>query len=158
MSKYYIAYGSNLNIQQMKRRCPDARVVGTATLQGWRLFFKGSKTGSFLTIEQAEGYEVPVAVWEVSGRDEQNLDIYEGFPTFYYKRELELNVKGIRTGRLYDRKCFVYIMHEDRKIGVPSEFYVRTCIDGYLAFGFDICKLGEAINYSKEVEYGKRDE
>lgn len=157
MSKFYIAYGSNLNIVQMKRRCPDARVVGTATLQGWRLFFKGSKTGSYLTIEQEEGYEVPVAVWEVSERDERNLDMYEGYPTFYYKRELELQVKGIRSGKLRDKKCFVYIMHEDHQIGVPSEFYIRTCLEGYMTFGFDFCKLGEAINFSKEVVYGKHD-
>ena len=28
-SKLYIAYGSNLNLEQMKRRCPTAEVVGT---------------------------------------------------------------------------------------------------------------------------------
>ena len=61
--RYYIAYGSNLNVEQMKHRCPDARVVGTATLEGWTLLFRGSKTGSYLTIEPKEGSSVPVAVW-----------------------------------------------------------------------------------------------
>ena len=28
--KYYIAYGSNLSVEQMAVRCPDARVVGNA--------------------------------------------------------------------------------------------------------------------------------
>ena len=64
--RYYIAYGSNLNVAQMRRRCPAARIVGTAVLYGWRLLFKGSKTGAYLTIEQQEGFSVPVAVWEVS--------------------------------------------------------------------------------------------
>lgn len=26
--KYYIAYGSNLSVEQMAQRCPDARIVG----------------------------------------------------------------------------------------------------------------------------------
>ena len=71
--RYYIAYGSNLNIPQMRYRCPDARVIGTANLDGWELLFKGSKTGSYLTVEPKTGSTVPVAVWEVSEADEQNL-------------------------------------------------------------------------------------
>ena len=74
--RYYIAYGSNLNTQQMRFRCPNAIVMGTAELKDWRLVFKGSKTGSYLTIEQAEGYTVPVAVWEVNEVDEASLDRY----------------------------------------------------------------------------------
>ena len=84
--KYYIAYGSNLNIQQMETRCSDAQIVGTAELTGWRLMFKGSKSGNYLTIERAEGHIVPVAVWAISEDDERNLDMYEGYPIFYYKK------------------------------------------------------------------------
>lgn len=148
MTKYYIAYGSNLNIPQMKHRCPDARIVGTATIKDYRLMFKGSKTGSYLTIEKEEGCEVPVAVWSVSESDELSLDRYEGYPDFYYKREMDLHIKGIRTGKIYQRKAFVYIMHEDRELGIPSKLYVQTCLEGYRAFGFDKSKILEAINYS----------
>ncbi len=154
MKKYYIAYGSNLNVPQMKRRCPDARVVGKATLEGYRLMFKGSKTGSYLTIEKAEGYSVPVGVWEVSEQDERNLDFYEGYPTFYYKKEVQVKMTGIRTGKTYDRNCFVYIMHEDHKFGIPSDFYLRVCGEGYRFFGFALDKLIEAYQFSKEVLYG----
>ena len=42
--RYYIAYGSNLNVQQMRWRCPGARIIGTSELQDYRLLFKGSKT------------------------------------------------------------------------------------------------------------------
>ena len=53
--RYYIAYGSNLNVGQMRMRCPHATILGTANLKGWELLFKGSKTGSYLTIEESEG-------------------------------------------------------------------------------------------------------
>ncbi len=32
MKKFYLAYGSNLNVEQMRFRCPDARIVGTAEI------------------------------------------------------------------------------------------------------------------------------
>ena len=97
--RYYIAYGSNLNIRQMRMRCPHARVIGTAVIKDYELLFKGSLTGAYLTIEPKKGGEVPVAAWEVTESDEAALDRYEGFPTFYYKKEMELDIKGIRTER-----------------------------------------------------------
>lgn len=84
--RYYIAYGSNLNIRQMRMRCPHARVIGTAVIKDYELLFKGSLTGAYLTIEPKKGGEVPVAAWEVTESDEAALDRYEGFPTFYYKK------------------------------------------------------------------------
>jgi hypothetical protein len=120
--RYYIAYGSNLNIRQMKMRCPTARVIGTSEVPDYELLFKGSKTGAYLTIEPKEGGSVPVAVWETTEADEAALDRYEGCPAFYYKTELVLPIKGIKTGKIRNRRVYVYIMHEDR----PFEFDEET--------------------------------
>ncbi len=149
--RYYIAYGSNLNLAQMRMRCPHARVIGTAVLKDYELLFKGSLTGSYLTIEKKNGGRVPVAVWETTEADEIALDHYEGFPTFYYKAEMELDIKGIKTGKIRHRNCYVYIMHEERQIGMPSSFYVRTCLDGYRAFGFDESFLWDAVENSRRI-------
>ena len=142
--RYYIAYGSNLNVQQMRMRCPSARIIGTSVLEDHKLFFKGSKTGSYLTVEKKPGSSVPVGVWEVTPADEKTLDRYEGFPNFYYKKELTLPVKGIRTGKIRKRRVFVYIMYENRPIGIPSISYMQTCIQGYDDFGFDWAGLLDA--------------
>lgn len=150
--RYYLAYGSNLNVRQMQMRCPTARMIGTATLENYRLMFKGSKTGSYLTIEPEEGCAVPVGVWEVTTKDELALDRYEGYPTFYYKKELELPITGIRTGIVRRRKAFVYIMHEDRLLGVPSNMYMRICMEGYMDFGFNYDTLWEAYEYSRKED------
>ena len=149
--KYYIAYGSNLNISQMKTRCPYAKIVGKTKLEGWRLLFRGSKTGSYLTIEPKKGYSVPIAVWAVSERDEKNLDSYEGYPSFYYKKSMKVAVKGIKSGKLRNLDAFVYIMHEDRPIGIPSRSYVETCIEGYRDFGFNLKYLKDAYEACWEV-------
>lgn len=140
---YYAAYGSNLNLDQMKFRCPGAKVVGVATIKGYRLMFKGSLTGSYLTIEPDAECEVPVAVWKVTDDDIKSLNRYEGYPDFYYKKAFNLYCSdGHR------HKVFAYIMHEERKLGIPSEYYVRACLDGYKAFGFDKNVLMEALKYS----------
>ena len=150
MSKrYYIAYGSNLNIPQMRMRCPGARIIGTSVIEDYQLLFKGSKTGSYLTIEPKGGAEVPVVIWEVTESDEKALDRYEGYPNFYYKKEMTLDIKGIRTGKVRRRDAFVYIMHEERELGIPSWHYVNTCLDGYRAFGFDEKYLFDAIRISR---------
>ena len=151
--RYYLAYGSNLNIDQMKYRCPSARIIGTAEIRGYRLLFKGSKTGSYLTIEPAESRTVSVGVWEVSAKDELALDRYEGYPIFYYKKELRLTVEGIRTHKKRSRPCFVYIMHEDRPLGIPSDYYMRVCLEGYNDFTFDRSELLRAYHESEDEAY-----
>ena len=150
-TKIYAAYGSNLNHAQMRERCPEAKYLGSAMLQNQNLLFCGQPDHSFATIKTMEGKEVPIGLWEISARDERALDRYEGFPTFYYKKEMELDIKGIRTGKIRRRKCFVYIMHEERKIGVPSLSYVSTCLQGYISFGFDEHYLSEAQIKAVEV-------
>lgn len=148
--RYYLAYGSNLNVAQMRYRCPSARIIGTAVIENYQLLFKGSKTGSYLTIEPCEGHSVPVAAWEVTADDELRLDRYEGFPNFYYKKELQLPITGMKTGKVRMRDAFVYIMHEERQLGLPSANYVRICRDGYDFFGFGQRYLTEAIQRSLE--------
>ncbi len=157
MSKrYYIAYGSNLNIPQMRMRCPGARIIGTSLIQNYQLLFKGSKTGSYLTIEPKAGAEVPVVIWEVTELDEKSLDRYEGYPNFYYKKDMTLDIKGIKTGKIRRRNAFVYIMHEDRQLGIPSWYYVNTCLEGYRAFGFDENYLYDAIRISRRDTHEDR--
>ena len=71
MKRYYIAYGSNINIHRMRDRCPTAELLGTAMLKGWELMFKRSMTGAYLTLEEKPGGSVPVVIWSVSAEDEQ---------------------------------------------------------------------------------------
>lgn len=148
MKRYYLAYGSNLNVPQMRTRCPDASILGTATLKGWELLFKGSMTGSYLTIEQADNGRVPVVVWEVSTADELALDRYEGFPRFYYKKDFKVQCKGILTGKRRTVSAFAYIMHEDRPLGTPTSRYMDICREGYDTFYFDKRLLNEAAERS----------
>jgi len=151
--RYYLAYGSNLNRKQMQMRCPGAKVIGTALLEGYELLFKGSKTGFYLTIEPKADGVVPVAVWEVTAEHEHMLDRYEGCPVCYYKKEISLLVRRAKSGRTVQTNSFVYIMQEKRRLGEPTPRYFWTCVLGYRSFGFDLEFLYEAYERSTRHLY-----
>ena len=44
--RYYFAYGSNMNLEQMKYRCPAAEVVENVRLEDYRLAFRGKAPGN----------------------------------------------------------------------------------------------------------------
>ena len=135
--RYYLAYGSNLHVAQMQRRCPGAKAVGTAWLEGWRLAFRGSKTGAYLTIIPDRRARTPVGVWEITDEHELALDVYEGFPVFYFKREFELDMEPLRASDKPRRIVgMAYIMDPARPAGVPTQRYVDVCSVGYACFGF----------------------
>lgn len=89
---------------------------------------------------------MPIAIWRVSIDDEASLDRYEGYPTFYYKADLKIELED----KTID--AFVCIMHEYRPLGVPSDYYVEICREGYLDFEFNQLYLTKAINRSKEQD------
>lgn len=144
--RLYIAYGSNLNLEQMKRRCPTAEVVGTAELKNWRLRFRGGSHSAVATIEREQGFTVPVLIWRIQPEDEVALNRYEGFPFLYRKETLCLTVSGKRV------RAMVYIMNADRPpYGIPSAGYLNTIREGYESAGFNVSILYDALKHSKEA-------
>lgn len=138
----YIAYGSNLNVAQMKIRCPYATVVGNATLKDYQLLFRGGNGGSVATVEPKDGSSVPVLIWEITPRCEDALDRYEGWPRFYRKETVavEFGSKLVET--------MVYIMNDGHPLGSPSQGYLNTIVEGYKTAGFDQQVLSDAITAS----------
>lgn len=149
--KYYLAYGSNLNKAQMKRRCPDAKPAAITTIPNYRLLFRRG----FLTIEPHQGASVPVVVWKISDQDEKNLDRYEGFPRFYRKAVFPIMLNGykdmdaFRNGKkAVEEKigeAMVYIMNDGFPAEQPSSTYLATVQQGYADFNMDINFLMNAL-------------
>lgn len=144
VEKLYIAYGSNLNVEQMARRCPTAKIVGTATLHNWRLRFRGGKHGAVATVEREQGYKVPVLIWQLRTTDESSLDVYEGWPHLYRKETLRITMSGRRVSAM------IYIMNETgHPYGLPSLSYFETIKEGYKNAGFDVNILHRAVYDSR---------
>ena len=141
--RLYVAYGSNLNTYQMRYRCPTARLVGTGVVKDYELQFKGRKDSAHATIAPSEGSTVPVAVWELQPRDEKALDRYEGFPNYYFKQDIPVEMKNGET-----INGMVYIMNLRQDFGIPSPGYVQTVSEGYHNCRLDTSVLKNAIRQS----------
>lgn len=140
-TKMYLAYGSNLNLGQMKYRCPNSETVGTAILKDHRLAYRGMPGNAHATIEPAQGRNVPVLIWEVPVEDEKRLDRYEGYPKYYFKQDIEAVMD--EDGRTVS--AMVYIMDKRRIPNYPSPSYIKTIEEGYEDCGFDISYLQTSL-------------
>lgn len=148
MSKrLYVAYGSNLNIRQMKYRCPGAKLYGTGEIKDYELQFKGHSDSAFATISPKEGASVPVAVWEISKQNEQALDRYEGYPSHYFKQNVPVKLDGTEVNAM------VYIMNLKMNFGLPSPYYYGTVYEGYNDCGLDTDVLDKAVLESTTQYY-----
>ena len=148
MSKrLYVAYGSNLNFEQMKHRCPTAKLYDTGIIEGYELQFKGEPTCAFATIAPKENASVPVAVWEIQPRDELALARYEGYPSHYFKQTVPVQLGGEEVSAM------VYIMNLKRQFGMPSPHYYQTVLEGYHDCGLDTDVLDQAVKDSAQNFY-----
>jgi gamma-glutamylcyclotransferase (GGCT)/AIG2-like uncharacterized protein YtfP/DNA-binding XRE family transcriptional regulator len=141
--RFYLAYGSNMNVEQMSRRCPRAAVVGVSRISDYRLCFKGA---GFATIEPHEGEYVPVVVWKLTPNCERALDLYEGVSTgHYFKEMMRVSVAG------QEVEAMVYIMNLEADYSTPSRGYFEAVKQGYRSFGLDEKKLYTALETHKQT-------
>jgi cation transport regulator ChaC len=70
----YFAYGSNMNRAAMRRRCPGARAVGPAALEGYTFFVGLDGWGS---VKPSAGDAVHGVLWRLTPRDIAALHAYE---------------------------------------------------------------------------------
>ena len=122
----YVAYGSNMNLEQMAVRCPGARLVGTGLLRGYQLEFNRHAT---IVPSNNPDVAVPVAVWEITAQHEDRLDSYEGFPRYYRKLSCTVDLaEGEQIqGMVYQMCTFDYFP--------PNEAYFAGIRDAYESLG-----------------------
>jgi hypothetical protein len=115
---FYFAYGSNMSSVAMARRCPDARAIGPARLDGYQFFIGREGWGS---VRSSAGHRVHGVLWRLSPRDVAALHAYE------------LLHKG-----LYDARTLP-VLRDARR--VPAMTYLlRRCIQGQPRPGYvELC-------------------
>lgn len=143
--KFYFAYGSNLNVAQMARRCPAAKKMQTLMLPGWRLVFRG-----VADIVPARNAQVAGGLWIITDRCERSLDIYEGVKSgLYTKESFPITYLDTRTGKREITDVLFYRMRS-REFAMPSSGYLASIADGYDDFGLDLAYLDAALDYTME--------
>lgn len=121
----YFAYGSNLCVQQMAARCPDAGDPRPAVLSDhdWLINERG-----VATVEPFAGSEVHGVLWRLSDRDLTVLDSAEGVPVRYRRDMLTVHTEsGAET-------AWVYI-DPRLTMGEPRVGYLPRIIDGAIHHG-----------------------
>lgn len=136
----YLAYGSNINLQQMAFRCPHSKVIGTAEIKDYELEFR-----DVATIVPKKGASVPILVWDLDKRDIRTLNRYEGYPHLYRQERMNFEIDGKK------KKGMVYLMNRG-EISVPSKMYYNTILQGYRENGLDESFLKKALDNAMEYE------
>ena len=130
----YFAYGSNLNLFQMKRRCKDSVFIKKYELKGYRLNFRSKYRAA--DIEKNKNSLVPGALFEISKSDEKKLDVYEDYPILYKKLYF----------KYYNNTVMTYIMVNKTEFRYPTERYLNVVKQGYKDCNLNINFLIKALN------------
>ena len=109
MEKFYLAYGSNLNLRDMSYRCKNDIPISSTVLTNYILAYKGASDGCvYLTIEPSKDDSiVPVWIFNISFFDEFVLNKYEGYPKLYYKEYLSINTEEKKRPLIYNERYFL---------------------------------------------------
>jgi phage replication-related protein YjqB (UPF0714/DUF867 family)/gamma-glutamylcyclotransferase (GGCT)/AIG2-like uncharacterized protein YtfP len=116
----YFAYGSNVSVEQMAVRCPDAINPRPATLDDhdWLINERG-----VATVDPFHGSQVHGVLWQVSDRDLAKLDSAEGVPVRYRRKRMTVHTED------GPERAWVYIDHRIEP-GAPRPGYLERIIDG----------------------------
>lgn len=180
LDEYYLAYGSNVSMLEMKMRCPNAKFVGLTKLPNNTLICKGNNWG-YLTTQEENGCSIDVAIYKVTQYDKERLDVYEGYPNLYHIKYVTIEHNGVK------HKAFYYEMNRTIQAPykgdipleelegiveptyeivipyeIPAQSYIDRCYIGYKEVGIDVKQLVDACqttmdkmfedaeNYAKE--------
>ena len=132
---FYFAYGSNLNLTQMKKRCKDNVFIKKIKLKDFRLTFRSKYRAA--DIEKKKNSVVPGALFEISKSDEKKLDVYEDYPILYKKYYFTY----------YGKKVMTYTMKKKSQFMFPTERYLNTVKRGYRDCNLNKKYLNKALKY-----------
>lgn len=131
----YFAYGHNTNTEEMKRRCPDARLIGTAVLKNFKLELR-----HFANIVHDEAAKTYGMLWSISIKELKTLDSDEGLHDHYNRIPVQVH--------LGDQilSATAYIMDPEYTAeGPPDKKYVELIAKGYEENDLPLDQLEQAL-------------
>lgn len=142
-----------MNLNQMAFRCPDAQVVDTVRLEGYRLAFcmNGGGHGVATILPEPDSF-VDGVLWRISERDEQSLDLYEGFPRLYGKEPVTVvDPDGLK------QEVMAYTMNSPYKDvpALPSKSYLEGILNGCRQNGIETASILEAVWLTQQDTHHK---
>ena len=139
--KYYISYGLTTNLDSMLSICPGAQLLGNIRITGYRLCFK-----THCDLLEDKNSSVECVLWSITQDCEQRLDLLEGYPEYYTKKNLNVKYKDKVI------KAMVYLMQEKTSENMPSQNYFELVVQGYRQNKLDITQLEQALISAHQQE------
>ena len=136
----YFAFGSNLSLDQIRKRCPSHQLVGTAVLSNHRVVCnkKGDNGVDFYAgIVCSPGDEVLGALYHLTQDDITRLDVNEGCNEariHYIRNGKDFYVKNHKTGKVTN--AFTYFVAKPVAPKKPSLGYATKIFQGCRDHGF----------------------
>ena len=132
---YYFAYGYNTWSEGMSGRGHHSPPVGKAVLHDFKLEF-----AKHADITEAEGESMEGVLWLITPEVLEMLDLFEGYPTYYIRREVNVQVGDDMV------EAIVYQMRDRcRELLPPTEGYENVLRMGYEEHGLDTLAIDKAI-------------
>ncbi len=120
----YFAYGSNMDVAQMQKRCPRAIYLGVGRLRDHRLSFnrKGSyREGAVASVVPSPGDQVYGVVWELEPDDLSDMDRVED-PRAYERVSVLVDCPGSALA------CSMYRAFPQENTPKPDQEYVAILL------------------------------
>ena len=143
-NQLYFAYGSNMNLNQMAFRCPDAKVIESVQVENYRLAFRGSGVATILL---EKGSRVEGVLWRISADDERSLDVYEGYPRLYGKEKIEVQLSS---GQRISTMAYCMNNPYARYPAMPSKNYLAGILEGCRQNRIDTKEVRAAVARTRQ--------
>lgn len=129
-NRLYFAYGSNMDEEQMTKRCPEAELIGKGRLYEYHFIINSRGVAS---IVNKRGSFIEGLLWRITSGDEKALDYYEGVSSNFYVKK-EITVDSHQNDETYS--ALTYIASES-SIGQPRSGYLERIITAAEKHEFD---------------------
>lgn len=114
--KFYLAYGSNMDFNQMDWRCPNSVYFDKVKLNGYRFVLDSAGVASII---KDKGYSVECVVWLCPEEDVEILDWYEGVEAGYYEKTyIDVEIDGAIVEMLvyFSNRNICYSSYDSRDV------------------------------------------
>ena len=139
------AYGSLMNPRQFKKVVGRWNYARKAILRGYRLVFSGQGSADILCTSDAD--QVYGVVYEITPRQLDLVDNYEGVPEAFYRRE---QVTIALPSREHVANVFVKAKKEAFKR--PPSRYLKQLIEGLRFHGYSEQIVNEVNRISQQEQ------
>ncbi|RUM96790.1 gamma-glutamylcyclotransferase [Pseudaminobacter arsenicus] len=150
----YFAYGSNMDPEQMRERCPDAELVGIGVLADHALCFprrSKNRNCGVSSVAPVAGRETWGVVFHLTPQDLAALDVSEGFRS---DRDASLNsynrVPVIVSVDDAPTEMMTYVAVDQEAPPLPNAAYLKHIRDGARHHGLPVAYL----EYLDSIEHG----